>query len=97
MIHVVQAGGKFSASRPRGSHHHNRFFCFNIRIGTIAFIADNQVHIHGVTLGSTVCIDLDAVSLQLVFKGACLGLILVAGNYHGRYFQSPALEFVNGS
>ena len=80
VIQLRKAGGEFAAPRPRRGDDDERARGFDIRVGAVALVGDDDVHLRGIALGLVMDIRLDAVAVQFVDKVVRSGLVCVLGD-----------------
>ncbi len=95
MIQLGQTGGQFAASRPGGCDDDQRFFGFDVFIGTKAFFTQYRIDIGRISMGWPMHIYFDIPEFQRVFEKSGCRLILVARYDDTCNIQIPCPQVVN--
>ena len=95
MVYLGKGRCQFPAPRAGTGNDYQGFFRFNIFIGAITLIADDQVDIRWISFGILMSIYLYSSAFQFVFKLDGRRLILKTGNHHSQHIDSPPSYIVD--
>jgi len=95
VVELGQAGGQLAAARTGAGDHHQWLFGLDLFVGPVPLVADDGLHIGGVTPGEAVGIDLDPSPLQLVLEDQCRRLVVEAGDHYAQNVDPPAPQVVD--
>ncbi len=82
MVYLGKGGGQFSTARSGTGHDDQGFIGFDIFIGAVSLIADDQIDIRRIPLGVLMGVNPNVSSFQFMFKLQGRRLVFKTGNYN---------------
>jgi len=95
VVQLGEAGGQLAAARPRTGHDHEGLLRRNALVGPVPLVADDHIHIGGITFGEAMAINLDPSPFQLVLEQHGRRLAVETGDDDTQHVDPPRLEIVD--